>query len=161
MQSTTAFAAYLPIFPKGLSSLRLLKVAFLPVEKKPFIGLRSPREANRRLREQNQLAFRLNCQFYSWLTVSDIYLIFVIFGPLMGFYLTNIFFFCQGQNQSSWPALRFHLFVLLRNQSYSGRQSGNTPFLKCTMDLSKFQESYLYLIYALQCSPTAFVENVG
>ena len=57
--------------------------------------------------------------------------------------MEHIFFFCQGQNLSSWPALRFHLFVLLRNQSCSGRQSGNTPFLKCTMDLSKFQESYL------------------
>ena len=148
-------------FPKRPFKPTFVESGLFTCRKKPFIGLRSPREANRRLREQNQLAFRLNCQFYSWLTVSDIYLIFVIFGPLMGFYLTNIFFFCQGQNQSSWPALRFHLFVLLRNQSYSGRQSGNTPFLKCTMDLSKFQESYLYLIYALQCSPTAFVENVG
>lgn len=84
-------------FPKRPFKPTFVESGLFTCRKKPFIGLRSPREANRRLREQNQLAFRLNCQFYSWLTVSDIYLIFVIFGPLMGFYLTNIFFFAKAK----------------------------------------------------------------
>ena len=80
-------------FPKRPFKPTFVESGLFTCRKKPFIGLRSPREANRRLREQNQLAFRLNCQFYSWLTVTDIYLIFIIFGVLMGLlYWTHILF---------------------------------------------------------------------
>ena len=52
-------------FPKRPFKPTFVESGLFTCRKKPFIGLRSPREANRRLREQNQLAFRLNCQFYS------------------------------------------------------------------------------------------------